>query len=68
MPYVYYTKIPDSDVLAILAYLQTLPPVHHSVDTNQLPFPFNIRFGLLFWNLLYFQKGNWKPDPAKSAV
>lgn len=67
MPYVYYTKMPDADVLAIWAYIRTLPPVRNPVVSNQLPFPFNIRFSMLFWNWLYFKKGDWKPDGSKSA-
>src|SRR5579883_47864 len=29
MPYTYYTRMPRADVLAIRAYLETLPPVRH---------------------------------------
>jgi mono/diheme cytochrome c family protein len=66
MPYVYYTKMPDADVLAIWAYLQTLKPIRNAVEPNQLPFPFNIRASLIFWNWLYLQPGDWKPVPGKS--
>jgi len=40
MPYAYYTKMSRADVLAIRAYLNTVPPVHHEVESNQLPFPY----------------------------
>jgi mono/diheme cytochrome c family protein len=67
MPYPYYTKMSKQDVLAIRAYLNTLPPVHNDVDSNQLPFPFNIRSALGFWDALYFNSGEFKADPAQSA-
>ena len=43
MPYPYYTKMTREDVIAIRAYLDTMQPVHNEVQSNQLPFPFNIR-------------------------
>ena len=41
-------------MLAIRAYLQTVPPVHNQVASNRLPFPFNIRASVGLWNALYF--------------
>jgi len=43
MPYTAYTKMSRDDVLAIRAYLNTVPSIANSVVANQLPFPFNIR-------------------------
>jgi mono/diheme cytochrome c family protein len=68
MPYPYYTKMTKEDVLAIRAYLNSLPPVRNDVESNQLPFPFNIRLAMWFWDALYFKPGEFKPDPAQSAV
>jgi mono/diheme cytochrome c family protein len=67
MPYVYYTKMSEVDVRAIRAYLGTLPPVHHEVETNRLPFPFNIRWGMRLWNALYFDSSPFKSDPSRSS-
>ena len=67
MPYVYYSKMTDDDVAAIWAYLSTLKPIRNPVVTNQLPFPFNIRQVLWFWNLLYCPEPGFKPTPGKSA-
>lgn len=67
MPYPYYTRMSRDDVVAIRAFLNTLPPVHNQVDENQLPFPFNIRAGMHAWDGLYFSPGPFKPDPNKSA-
>jgi mono/diheme cytochrome c family protein len=66
MPYTAYTKVLRQDNLAIWAYLQTVEPVDNKVETNQLPFPFNIRSSLLGWNLLNFQEGEFKADPKKT--
>jgi mono/diheme cytochrome c family protein len=67
MPYPAYTKMSDEDVLAIRAYLATVTPVSNKVISNQLPFPLNIRFAMVFWNALSFSPGRYQPDPQKSA-
>jgi mono/diheme cytochrome c family protein len=68
MPFPYYTKMSREDVQAIRAYLNTLAPVHHEVETNQLPFPLDIRAGMRVWDALYFDATPFKPDPAKSPA
>jgi mono/diheme cytochrome c family protein len=67
MPYTAYTKMSRDDVLAIRAYLNTVTPVRNAVEANTLPFPFNIRASMRVWNALYFNQGDYKPDPQKSA-
>jgi mono/diheme cytochrome c family protein len=67
MPYPAYTKMTDDDVLAIRSYLGTVAPVSNKVITNQLPFPLNIRFAMVFWNWLNFKPGRFAPNPQKSA-
>ncbi len=67
MPYTYYTKLSRDDALAIRAYLNTVPAVQNAVKSNQLPFPLNIRTGLMAWDALFFTSGAFKPDPTKSA-
>jgi mono/diheme cytochrome c family protein len=67
MPYPAYTKMSDDDVLAIRTYLATITPVSNLVVSNQLPFPFNIRFAMAFWNALNFTPGRYQPNPQKSA-
>jgi mono/diheme cytochrome c family protein len=68
MPFPYYAKMSRQDVLAIRAYLNTLAPARNKVESNQLPFPFSVRASMLVWNALYFFKGEFKPDDAKSAA
>ena len=67
MPYPYYTKLTESDALAIRAYLNTVKPVRNAVVSNKLPFPFDVREGMAAWNALYFRNGEFKPDPTKPA-
>lgn len=68
MPFPYYTKMSRADVLAIRAYLNTIPPVHHAVNSNQLPFPYKIRSLMIFWDALYFTPGQYRPDASQSAT
>jgi mono/diheme cytochrome c family protein len=67
MPYPWYTKATRDDVMAIKAYLFSLPPVDAPRKPNELAFPFNIRAGLAVWDEAFLRKGTFKPDPSKSA-
>jgi mono/diheme cytochrome c family protein len=67
-PYVYFTKISDSDLTALHDYLNTVKPVSHAVVANQLPFPYDIRASMIGWNLLFFAPGRFKPDARQSEV
>lgn len=67
MPFTAYTKVTHEDNRALWAYLQTVQPINRVVETNQLPFPFNIRTSLHLWNAINFNEGVYQPDPKKSA-
>ena len=67
MPYPCYTKLTESDALAIRAYLNTVKPVRNAVVSNKLPFPFDVREGMSAWNALYFKGGEFKADSTKST-
>jgi mono/diheme cytochrome c family protein len=66
MPYTYYTKLTRDDALAIRAYLNTVQAVYNPVNPNQLPFPFNVRASMIFWNELFFTPGPFQPTAGKS--
>lgn len=66
MPYTAYTKMTDSDVAALWAYFRTVQPVTNEVQSNRLPFPFNIRLLMAGWNWINFTPGDFKPDPKKT--
>jgi mono/diheme cytochrome c family protein len=66
MPYTSYTYITDADALAIKAYLFSLPPVKSPAPANTLSFPFNQRWGMIFWSALFNPDTRFMPDSAKS--
>ncbi|WP_337024852.1 MULTISPECIES: c-type cytochrome [unclassified Pantoea] len=68
MPYNAYAKLTDQDLTDLWAYVRTIPPVNNKVVENQLPFPFNQRWTLAGWNLLFFKDQQFKPDTAETAV
>ena len=53
-PYSSYAKITDKDLSDLWAYMKTLPPVDIPAAEHEVSFPFNIRRGLGFWKLLFF--------------
>jgi len=67
MPYTSYTYISDDDALAIKAYLFSLPAVHAAPPENTLQFPFNQRWGMMFWSAVFNPDTRFEPDTSKSA-
>lgn len=65
MPYTTYTQMSREDALAIKAYLMSLPPLHASIPENNLRFPFNQRWGMVFWNVLNNPDRRFQPDSSK---
>jgi mono/diheme cytochrome c family protein len=57
MPYPAYARMPDADVDALFAYLRSVRPVKNAVTVNRLRFPFNLRFLMAGWNMLFFKPG-----------
>lgn len=64
MPYTAYTKLSYPDVMAIKAYLESLPPSPAPSQPNHLRFPFNQRPTLLAWRLLFFTPGPMPMNPS----
>jgi mono/diheme cytochrome c family protein len=67
-PYAEYALLSTDDVLAIRAYLATQQPVRAETPRNELRFPFDQRYGLRAWNLLYLPSHPFTPDPAKNEA
>ena len=66
-PYTTFTKMRDQDALAIKAYLFSLAPVtRHNRAPDVWP-PFGWRWTIGPWKWLYFQAGEFKPDPNRDA-
>jgi mono/diheme cytochrome c family protein len=66
MPFASYTYMTDADALAIKAYLFTLPPVIAPARANTLTFPFNQRWAIGAWSLLFNADKRFQPDPSQS--
>ncbi len=67
MPYDAFTKMKREDVLAIKAYLMSMPAVHQPSPQTDLPFPFNQRWGIRFWKWFNFDKGELQNDTQQTA-
>jgi mono/diheme cytochrome c family protein len=67
-PYASYTALSRDDILDIKAYLFSLPTAHAPAKPNELPFPFNQRWGLSFWNVLFLRKERFQQTQGKSDV
>lgn len=68
MPFASYTKVTRKDSDAIYAYLRSVPPVRQANRPNDLRFPYNNRSLILGWRTLFFQEGEFRPDPSKSEA
>lgn len=68
MPYTAYAQLDDADVRALYAYfMHGVQAIDSRPPRTRLPFPFNIRASMAFWNLLFLDKKPFAPDPGKSA-
>jgi len=67
-PYTSYTELSREDILAIKAYLFSLPVAHAPAKANELSFPFNQRWGLSYWNALFVRKERFQSAQGKSAA
>jgi mono/diheme cytochrome c family protein len=65
-PYTHFTLTTGRDIEAIYAYLMTRLPVDYTAPEPELPFPLNFRPILAGWKLLYFEEGEFVPDPEVS--
>ncbi|MBT2144054.1 MULTISPECIES: cytochrome c [unclassified Rhodanobacter] len=69
MPYTSYAQVTDDDVHALYAYfMHGVAPVDSKPAPTRLPFPFNLRFSMAGWNLLFLDSKPFAPDPAKGAA
>lgn len=59
MPYASFRGITDDDIDALYAWLMDQDPVEQAPPTEtDLPYPFNIRTGVIAWNLLFLGERN----------
>lgn len=68
MPYTSYAKLTDSDVQSLYDYFmhEVKPVDDEPAHTTSLPFPFNIRLSMMFWNTLFLDNKPFTPDGSQS--
>jgi mono/diheme cytochrome c family protein len=66
MPYASYRLATEEDVDAVYAFLMTRAPMKVANKANAMTFPFNIRQGMTFWNLLNLGPGERAPVAGRS--
>jgi mono/diheme cytochrome c family protein len=66
MPFASYTYMTDDDALAIKAYLFSLAPVRAPARENTLKFPFNQRWLLGAWSVVFNPDTRFKADTSKA--
>jgi mono/diheme cytochrome c family protein len=67
-PYPHFTKLTDEDIKALYAFQMTREAVNARAPANQLPFPLNIRLTVAGWNLLFLNRGVYRPDPSQDEA
>ncbi len=65
-PYASFTKMTETDLRDLKAYLFSIPPVKKQNKPPEMSFPFNVRTGIHAWRALYFDAGTYVPDPEQS--
>jgi mono/diheme cytochrome c family protein len=66
MPSTSYSYMTAADVLAIKAYLFSLSPVHSRAPVNTLGFPYNQRWAMTFWWVVFNPDQRFEPDTSKT--
>ncbi|CAH2936746.1 MAG: Putative diheme cytochrome c-553 [uncultured Paraburkholderia sp.] len=68
MPYASFSKMSDDDMRALYAYfLHALKPVPEPAPPTKVPFPFNQRWVLYFWQQAFAPKEPYRPKPGRDA-
>ncbi|MGJ0428017.1 c-type cytochrome [Methylobacter sp.] len=68
MPYASFAAITDDDIRALYDYfMKEVNPVRHRPPETRLPFPFNQRWTLLFWNMLFVSHERFEPSLDRDA-
>jgi alcohol dehydrogenase (quinone), cytochrome c subunit len=69
MPYPSFTAITDQDVHSLYDYFMIeVAPVRHKPPETKLPFPFNIRLSLWFWDAAFVKYQRFQPRSDQDDV
>jgi mono/diheme cytochrome c family protein len=66
-PYTSYALMTRDDALAIKSYLFSLKPIKYTPPPNDLAFPFNQRYLMTFWNVLFKPVYRFRPNADQPA-
>ncbi len=66
-PYTAFTRISDTDLSALFAYLKSLAPSVYQAPENDLRFPYNQRWLLGLWKWFFFDETRFQRQPARGA-
>lgn len=67
-PYTSFSKITKDDLLALKAYLFSLPAVRQENQSHDLFIPFGERLGFSLWQMLFFNPQPFQNDPSQSDL
>lgn len=68
-PYPSFTGMTDTDIQDLWAYLKTLPPTKQANREHELRFPYNQRFLVTGWKMMFFTPGPMaQTAPANSPL
>jgi len=67
MPYTSYRSLSREDTDALYAYLMSVKPAKVPNKEDELHFPFNLRFGVVFWNMLFLKDSLPDASAGQSA-
>jgi mono/diheme cytochrome c family protein len=66
MPYASFSAVSDDDLNDLYDYLMKgVKPVAYQPPETKLVFPFNQRWGLLFWDAVFARHDRFAPDPSR---
>jgi alcohol dehydrogenase (quinone), cytochrome c subunit len=69
MPYPSYTKVNDSDVHALYTwFMKGVAPVKQANRESDIKWPLNMRWPLMFWNMVFLHKGAYEDKPGKDVA
>ncbi|KVZ41143.1 cytochrome C oxidase Cbb3 [Burkholderia ubonensis] len=67
MPFTSYRQLTRADSDAMYAYLMSVRPVAQENRAHELRFPYNLRFGMAAWDLLFLKDGLPDASTGQSA-
>jgi alcohol dehydrogenase (quinone), cytochrome c subunit len=69
MPYPSYAKVNDEDVHALYVYfMKGVAPVKQANRESDIKWPLNMRWPLMFWNMVFLHKGVYQEKPGKDVA